>query len=197
MSCPPFRFILGLSILMIGSDYMYSISVLSKEFNLSRSTLLYYESIDLLCASERTEANYRLYSDKDKARLSKICSFREAGVPLEQIKELLNSDGSSEQKVLEARLTELNKEIRYLRLQQKIIVEMLKSKDIKDKSVMMDKKTFISILKSSGVEDNVFNNLHTMFEKISPSEHQIFLEFLGMSDEEIKEVRSLAKEAKE
>jgi DNA-binding transcriptional MerR regulator len=173
---------------------MYSISTLSKKFNLSRSTLLYYESIDLLNASERTEANYRMYSDRDKDRLSKICSFREAGVPLEQIKELLNSDGSSEQKVLENRLIELNKEIRYLRLQQKIIVEMLKSKDPKNESVMMDKSTFTSILKSSGVEDSVFDNLHTMFEKFSPNEHQMFLEFLGMSDEEIKKVRGISKE---
>ena len=38
---------------------MYSISKLCREFNLSRSTLLYYDTIGLLTASERTRVNYR------------------------------------------------------------------------------------------------------------------------------------------
>jgi DNA-binding transcriptional MerR regulator len=93
---------------------LYYISKLGKEFNLSRSSLLYYESIGLLRATTRSDANYRIYSEEDKNRLKQICSFREAGVPLEQIKELCDSDGIGEQKVLEKRLYELNKEIRYL-----------------------------------------------------------------------------------
>jgi hypothetical protein len=78
-------------------------------------------------------------------------------------------------------------------LQQKIIVEMLKNKNINDKVLMMDKKTFVEVLKSSGLNDELQNNLHTEFEKLSPNEHQVFLEFLGISEEEIKEIRQHAK----
>lgn len=70
---------------------MYSIGKLCKEYNLSRSTLLYYDSIGILKASERTKSNYRIYSEEDKERLGQICLYREAGVSLEEIKELLNS----------------------------------------------------------------------------------------------------------
>jgi DNA-binding transcriptional MerR regulator len=172
---------------------MYSISKLCKEYNLSRSTLLYYDSIGLLKASERTKSNYRMYSQEDKARLGQICLYREAGVALEQIKELLDSDEKSEENVLRKRLIELNNELYLLRLQQKIIVEILKSKNISDKSLMVDKKTFVSILKSSGVKDELLDNLHVEFERSSPKEHQSFLEFLGIEEDSIKYIRDKAK----
>lgn len=107
-------------------NYLYSISKLCKEYNISRSTLLYYDSIGLLKASERTKANYRMYTEEDKARLEQICLYREAGIALEQIKKLLDSNEKSEENVLKKRLKELNNELYLLRLQQKIIVEMLK-----------------------------------------------------------------------
>lgn len=171
---------------------MYSIGKLCREFNLSRSTLLYYDSIGLLKASKRTASNYRIYSDEDRNRLNKICSFREAGVPLEHIKELLDSKEVSKQEVLEKRLYELNNEIRSLRLQQKIIVKMLKS-SIGNFSYMMDKSTFVTVLKTSGLDDELMGNLHAELEKVSPLEHQIFLEFLGIPEEEIKNIREHAR----
>ncbi len=172
---------------------MYSIGKLCREFNLSRSALLYYESIGLLTASVRTEANYRQYSDEDKKRLSQICSLREAGVPLNEITDILNTDGINESSILEKRLNELNKEIRYLRLQQKLIIEMLKTKCLTDKKMPMDKQTFISILKSTGLDEEAMNCFHIQFEKNSPDSHQFFLEFLGISDEDIKQIRKLSR----
>lgn len=173
--------------------YMYNIGKLCKEYNLSRSTLLYYDSIGLLKSSERTKSNYRMYSEEDKARLGQICLFREAGVALEQIKELLDSNETNEENVLRKRLIELNNELYLLRLQQKIIVEMLRSKNLSDKALMMDKKTFVSILKSSGVKEETLNNLHVDLERKAPEEHQIFLEFLGIHEDEIKLIRNIAK----
>lgn len=172
---------------------MYSISKLCKEYNLSRSTLLYYDRIGLLNPKERTGANYRNYSEEDRIRLGKICAFREAGVPLDQIKELLDTGEVNENLVLERRLYELNEEIRYLRLQQKIIIEMFKAKNINDKAMLMDKKTFISILKSAGLKDETFSQLHIQFEKNSPEAHQFFLEFIGIPEDEIKQIRMYSK----
>lgn len=173
---------------------MYSIGKLCCEFNLSRSTLLYYDSIGLLIASERTEGNYRLYSEENKKRLSQICAFREAGVPLNEIKRILDTDGISESNVLERRLNELNQEIRYIRFQQKLIVEMLKEKNITDQKMLMDVQTFVSILKSTGLDDAMMNRFHILLEENSPDSHQLFLEFLGIADEEIKNIRELSKQ---
>ena len=53
---------------------MYTIGKLAKKFDLSRSTLLYYDSIGLLKPSSRTESEYRQYSEDDAARLEQICT---------------------------------------------------------------------------------------------------------------------------
>ncbi|AET69253.1 putative transcriptional regulator [Desulfosporosinus orientis DSM 765] len=173
---------------------MYSIGNLCSEYKLSRSTLLYYDSIGLLVASERTRGNYRQYSEEDRKRLSQICAFREAGVPLSEIKRILDTDGISESHVLERRLNELNQEIRYLRFQQKVIVEMLKRKDLITPKMLMDKQTFVSILKLIGLDDTGMHHFHAQLEKNSPDSHQFFLEFLGIGEEEIKNIRKLSKE---
>lgn len=174
-------------------ENMYAISELCSEFKLSRSTLLYYDKIGLLSASERSDSNYRKYSEDDRERLCKICAFREAGVPLLEIKDLLENGEKSEKAALEKRLDELNDEIRYLRFQQKIIVEMLKEKNISDKKMIMDKDTFVSILKTSGFREEVMEQLHKEFEKNAPEAHQFFLEFLGISKENIKHIRESSK----
>lgn len=172
---------------------MYSIIKLCREYNLSRSTLLYYDSIALLKPSERTNSNYRMYSEEDKAKLGQICLYREAGVPLEQIKKLLQPNEKSEENILRKRLIELNNEMHLLRLQQKIIIEILKGKNLNYKVPTMDKKTFVSVLKSSGIKEDSLDNLHTEFEKRSPEEHQIFLEFLGIDKDTIKSIREKAR----
>lgn len=171
---------------------MYSIGNLCNEFNLSRSTILYYDSIGLLSASVRTQANYRKYSEDDKKRLGQICAYREAGVSLDQIKDLLYSENSDEINVLERRFNNINKEIKHLRLQQKIIIQMLKAKNVPDKSMLMDKESFISALKSAGLGDDELEQLHIQFEKNSPEAHQFFLEFLGIPQEEINLIREFA-----
>lgn len=53
-------------------------------------TLRHYESISLLRPSGRTEAGYRLYTDSDLLRLQQILLDRELGLPLEEIRRLLD-----------------------------------------------------------------------------------------------------------
>ncbi len=69
---------------------MYRIGELAKLSGLSTHTLRFYEKEDLINASERTEAGYRLYtpSDVDKARF--INHSRKAGFSLQEIRSLLD-----------------------------------------------------------------------------------------------------------
>jgi len=89
----------------------YSISQLSGLFGLSRSALLYYDRIGLLIPSDRSEAGYRLYTQKDHDRLNQICTFRNTGLALADIKKLLDSDNAPSVKILENRLWEIGQQI--------------------------------------------------------------------------------------
>lgn len=56
-------------------------------------TLHYYDEIGLLKPSDITEAGYRLYDEKALARLQQILFFKELDFPLNQIKEIMTSEG--------------------------------------------------------------------------------------------------------
>lgn len=172
---------------------MYRIGQLCKKFNLSRSTLLYYDSIDLLTAEARTASNYRAFSDEDVRRLEQIALYRSAGVPLKDIKVILNSKKNITDDVLEKRLAELNDEIRNMELQRKVIVLMLKNTLLLDNTSVICKDNFISILEKAGLDYIKMNTLHSEFERLHPEEHQKFLEFLGIPPEEIKLIREHSK----
>ena len=64
---------------------MITVGRLAKRFGLSRSTLLYYDSIGLLRPTGRSAKGYRLYSEDDAARLEKICLYRQTGLSLDEV----------------------------------------------------------------------------------------------------------------
>ena len=74
---------------------MYTIGYLVKNFALSRSTLLYYDKIGLLKPSGRSDANYRLYTQDDVRKMEQIALYKEAGLTLEAIANLLEDRGSN------------------------------------------------------------------------------------------------------
>src|SRR5260370_7921867 len=87
---------------------MLTVSKLAHRCGLSRSTVLYYESIGLLKPAFRTGANYRLYGDKDFERLRQICVYRNAGLKLEDILAILDRPENNAASILQPRLAELN-----------------------------------------------------------------------------------------
>jgi len=67
---------------------MYSISKIAQEFDLSRSALLYYDSIGLLKPSSRSQSGYRQYSKEDKNKLQQICAYRQMGLSIKEIQKV-------------------------------------------------------------------------------------------------------------
>ncbi len=172
---------------------MQPISTIGKRFGLSRSTLLYYDRMDLVRPSYRTAAGYRLYSKSDEARLRKVCRYRKTGLGLETIKKLLDEDVPSSHRITQAlhkRLTELNHEIAALRRQQQVVLKLLPHRGMERQARLMTKAKWITLLRSLGLNDVEMMNWHAAFEHQSPLAHQDFLESLGLSSAEIKRIRS-------
>jgi len=176
---------------------MYPIGYLCKKFNLSRSALLYYDSVGILKASQRTPSNYRMYSDEDIAKLGQICSYREAGISLEDIRKLFSTQEKSPERVLNKRLNELNSDIHCLRIQQRIIQGMLKNNDLLQNVPIVNTESFVSLLKTIGLDEQQLEEFHEEFEKISSAEHQNFLEFLGFDEKEIFYIRKQSRKSED
>lgn len=58
-------------------------------------TLRHWESIDLLVPSWRTLGGHRLYVDADLARAQQILVYREIGLPLAEVRELVDGDSDA------------------------------------------------------------------------------------------------------
>lgn len=70
---------------------MYKVNEISKLTGISIRMLHHYDKIGLLVPSEKTEKNYRLYSDEDIKKLYQILIFKELEFPLKEIKSILES----------------------------------------------------------------------------------------------------------
>lgn len=69
---------------------MYKISDFAQIAGVTVRTLHHYDRLGLLKPSGHTEAGYRLYSDRDLAFLQQIVTLKFIGLPLKQIKALLD-----------------------------------------------------------------------------------------------------------
>jgi DNA-binding transcriptional MerR regulator len=172
---------------------MYTIGQLAKKYSLSRSSLIYYDSIGILTPSGRSESNYRLYSDSDLEKLDRVLLFRSAGLPLGSIALLLEKEGSELDSTLEQRLSSINGEIQVLRNQQKVILKILEIENLQKNSRVLTKELWVSILRAAGLDDAGMKNWHIEFEKSSPEGHQDFLESLGLEKDEIAAIRDWSK----
>ena len=164
---------------------MLSVSKLADKFGISRSTLLYYDTIGLLKPSARNHAGYRLYDGQDEERLRKIMIFREAGVQLSDISNLLNAANVEVTALLIKRLGQLNREIEEVKKKQNVIIKLLENSIIYKNLKYIDDSTWATILESAGIHNDNKDEWHSVFEKNSPSEHHDFLALLGFSEEEI------------
>jgi DNA-binding transcriptional MerR regulator len=68
----------------------YTVQQVSLLAGVSIRTLHYYDEISLLSPADRTESQYRIYGERELLRLQQILIFREAEVPLAEIKRILD-----------------------------------------------------------------------------------------------------------
>jgi len=167
----------------------FSISKLARAFSLSRSTLLYYDRIGILKPSGRTGSGYRSYSQRDYHRLARICHFREAGLSLKDILNVLSSGGNPGAKLLDQRIRETAANIVDLKNQQRLLAGMLNRIASGNSLSPVDKELWVELLQAAGMNQKARKRWHTEFERRAPEGHNEFLLSLGISSEEVAKIR--------
>jgi len=74
-------------------------------------TLHYYEEIGLLVPSARTPAGHRLYGQSEVARLYRICSLRQLGMPLDGVRRSLAENGEHIDEAISGHLADLDRRL--------------------------------------------------------------------------------------
>lgn len=77
---------------MSGTGNLYQASEFAKLTGVTVRTLHHYDRVGLLKPSGRTAAGYRLYGERDFVRLQQIVTLKFMGLPLKQIKSVLERD---------------------------------------------------------------------------------------------------------
>jgi MerR family transcriptional regulator, thiopeptide resistance regulator len=166
-----------------------TVTKLARAAGLSRSTVLYYESIGLLRKVRRSSGNYRLYAEADAHRLRQICVYRAAGLTLADIRQVLERTAGDCASILEGRLAQLSEEMERLRAQQRALTRLLQTKG-RDR---MTKDKWTQVMKDSGFSADDMHRWHAQFEKTEPEEHEQFLKFLHVPEPEVKTIREWSR----
>ena len=105
-----------------GTDKLYRAREFAQLAGLTVRTLHHYDRLELLKPSYRSDAGYRLYTQRDLAQLEQIVVLKFLGLPLKSIGELLKSEPGSlpdvlerQHKVLADRRLELDRTIEAIR----------------------------------------------------------------------------------
>jgi len=92
-------------------------------------------------------------------------------------------------------MVELGVGIERLRDQQRAIARLLKSAHKLRSTPMVTKDKWVAIMKAAGFSEDDMRRWHAEFEKSAPEEHQEFLEFLHIPQDELSRIRAWSREA--
>ncbi|MBZ5575832.1 MAG: MerR family transcriptional regulator [Acidobacteriia bacterium] len=175
---------------------MFSVTQLARACGLSRTAVLYYESLGLLPAPPRSRGNYRQYGERHLNRLRQICSYRSAGLNLADVRTLLGEPKRAEAAaVLQRRLAEIGLEVERLKEHQRAILRLLEHRATFVRRKDMDKEKWVAIMKAAGFAEKDMRKWHQEFERAAPEDHQEFLEYLKIPKAEIERIRVWSREA--
>lgn len=129
----------------------YTINKLAKMAGVSTRTLRYYDELGLLSPTRSSSNGYRIYGQKEIDRLQQILFYRELGVQLEEIKNILSSKSFDKKAALENHLSALLDRRQQLDLLIANVEKTLKS--MKGEIKMSNQEKFEGFLQTI-VDDN-------------------------------------------
>ena len=118
----------------------YTIHKLANLSGVTVRTLHHYDQIGLLCPMRMGSNGYRIYGEKEGDLLQRILFYRELGIPLKRIKQIINADDFHKEKELEEQLkTFIQKSARL----DMLIVNLRKTlRTLKGEASMSDEEKF-------------------------------------------------------
>ena len=129
----------------------YTVKALAELAGITPRTLRWYDQKGLLKPRRTTEAGYRLYGPGEVNRLQAILFYKELGLELEAVREILDAPGFDRLAALQSHLTEL--EARRRRLDALILTVEKTIGEAKGGTQMSDKEKF-EAFKRRAVEAN-------------------------------------------
>ncbi|MFJ8355515.1 MerR family transcriptional regulator [Bacillus paramycoides] len=178
-----------------------SIQELTKETGVTVRTLRYYDQIDLLKPSGKTDGGHRLYSERDVIRLQQILFLKEMGFSLKEITNMLITGELNLKVSLEKQLKFVQEEQKKFNRMERILQAVVYSVDVEgelDWKVMFE---LIQLSKQSPRIREMFQN-----EVFSKQEQKLLHNLPNMSEEDpnvlewvdlLKQLRNFMKDGKE
>lgn len=141
-------------------DTIYTTGEFAKKAGVSVRTIRYYDKQGILKPSYLSESGYRLYSDKDFARLQKILTLKYLGFSLEEIQEISMKDANQDYVYQSLKLqTELiKKKIENLLLVEKSLEE---ASQMIERTKEVDWKTILHLIHLIDMEKSLAEQYKT------------------------------------
>ncbi|MFR4352999.1 MAG: MerR family transcriptional regulator [Roseburia sp.] len=129
----------------------YTIRQLAELSGISARTLRYYDQIDLLCPARMAANDYRIYGQEEVDLLQQILFYRELGVGLKEIKNILSDPSFDKQKALEGHLSDLRLRKNHIETLNDNVTKTISS--LKGESIMSNNEKFEGF-KQKMLDDN-------------------------------------------
>ncbi|MBM6646158.1 MerR family transcriptional regulator [Bacillus mycoides] len=180
---------------------LISIQELTRETGVTVRTLRYYDQIDLLKPSGKTDGGHRLYSERDVVRLQQILFLKEMGFSLKEVANMLVTGELNLKGSLEKQLQFVQEEQKKFNRMERVLQAVVYSVDVEgelDWKVMFE---LIQLSKQSPRIREIFQN-----EVFSKEEQDLLHNLPNMSEEDpnvlewvdlLKQLRNFMKDGKE
>ena len=170
----------------------YTVNKLSKLAGISSRTLRFYDEIDLLKPNRVNSSGYRIYGEKEVNKLQQILFYRELGLKLDSIKDIINSSEFNELGALkdhQENLLEKKKQIDLL------ITNVGKTIKLKEGKIKMNDNE-----KFEGFKDKLLNENDKKYGDEIRKKHgdktvyESYKKFKGMSEDDYRIMEEMSQE---
>lgn len=173
----------------------YTVQKLSSLAGVSGRTLRYYDEIGILKPARINSSGYRIYGQAEVDRLQQIMFYRELGVSLEKIKEILTSPDFDVLDALGEHLEKLHAKRKQLDL---LISTVEKTIAEKEGRIQMSDKEKFEGFKENLIKENENKYGQEIREKYGEEAvERSYKQFKNMSQKEYDRITGLEKEIKE
>jgi DNA-binding transcriptional MerR regulator len=170
----------------------YTIQRLASLAGVSTRTLRYYDEIGILKPARINSSGYRIYGQEEVNRLQQILFYRELGVGLDSIKEIVTAPSFDEAKALREHREKLLEKREQLDL---LIANVDKTIAFTEERITMSNKEKFEGFKKKMVEDNEKKYGKDIREKYGKESVEASkAKVMNMTEEEYQEVTALAEQ---